>query len=229
MNHFEIELRYELRTPQQLASFLSSCEKLHKKHDTDIYLDNPQALLYQRGIFVRIRNNKKLDIKFNRATLENPDLAIQDYCEEHSFALPLQVQDLERLNPLLVSLDLKPLIIADLDHLKYVNNFVEHYVVDKRRTTYKRDAFTICVDEVAGLGTFLEIELMASCVEDLERVKQSMQLLVKELDVVPLKTGYCTLLLRKKHFKQYLLGRFILDEDKVHRDAVGAGREILAR
>ena len=108
MNHIEIELRYEVLKPEQLTSFLAPFEKLHQKHDVDIYLDNPQAMLYQKGIFIRIRNEKKLDIKFNRATLDNPDLAIQDYCEEHSFALPLQEKDLVKLNELLVSLDLKP-------------------------------------------------------------------------------------------------------------------------
>ena len=141
-----------------------------------------QALLYQRGIFIRIRNGKQLDIKFNRATLDNPDLAIQDYCEEHSFGLPLQEKDLSKLNELLVSLSLTP-TVADLQHLKSINNFREHYRVDKIRTAYMHDAFTLCLDTVANLGTFIEIELMASTVEDLAAVKRQMQQLIKGLDV----------------------------------------------
>jgi predicted adenylyl cyclase CyaB len=217
MNHIEIELRYEVLKPEQLVPFLASFEKLHQKHDVDIYLDNPQALLYQKGIFIRIRNGKKLDIKFNRATLDNPDLAIQDYCEEHSFPLPLQEKDLAQINELLVSLDLKPPAIADLAHLKSINSFIEHYRVDKLRTSYKHDSFTLCLDEVADLGTFLEIELIANSIEDLAAVKQQMQYLIKELDVAPLKTGYGTLLLRKKDFGHYLMGRFVLEEDKIYR------------
>ena len=217
MNHIEIELRYEVLKPEQLPSLLASFEKLHQKHDVDIYLDNPQALLYQKGIFIRIRNSKKLDIKFNRATLENPDLAIQDYCEEHSFALPLQEKDLAKINELLVSLDLQPTAVADLEHLKNANTFGEHYRVDKMRTSYKHDSFTVCLDEVADLGMFLEIELMANTIEDLAAVKQQMQQLTRGLDLAPLKTGYGTLLLRKKHFEHYLQGRFILEEDKIYR------------
>jgi predicted adenylyl cyclase CyaB len=217
MNHIEIELRYEVLKPEQLVPFLASFEKLHQKHDVDIYLDNPQALLYQKGIFIRIRNGKKLDIKFNRATLDNPDLAIQDYCEEHSFALPLQEKDLSKLNKLLISLNLQPMAVADLEHLKSANNFDEHYRVDKMRTSYKHDSFTVCLDEVADLGMFLEIELMANTIEDLAAVKQQMQQLIKGLDLAPLKTGYGTLLLRKKHFEHYLQGRFILEEDKIYR------------
>lgn len=218
MNHIEIELRYEVLKPEQLPSFLAPFEKLHQKHDIDIYLDTPAATLYQRGIFIRIRNGKKLDFKFNRATLENPDLAIQDYCEEYSFPLPLQEQDLAKINGLLISLNLTPMIVADLEDLKSANNFDTHYTVDKLRTSYKHNSFTLCLDEVADLGTFLEIELMASNIENLAAVKQSMQQLICDLESAPLKTGYGTLLLRKKDFKHYLLGRFVLEEDKQFRN-----------
>lgn len=214
MNHIEIELRYEVLRPEQLTSFLTSFEKLDQKHDVDTYLDTPQVILYQRGIFIRIRNGKQLDFKFNRACLDNPQLTIQDYCHEYSFALPLRNDDLSTINKLLVSLALKPITAPDLNLFKSINNFGTHYIVDKMRTSYKRDLFTICVDEVAGLGTFLEIELMANTIENLARIKQEMQHLLKKLDIVPLKTGYGTLLLRKKDFQQYLLGRFILEEDK---------------
>ena len=67
------------------------------------------------------------------------------------------------------------------------------------------------------IGMFLEIELMANTIEDLAAVKQQMQQLIKGLDLAPLKTGYGTLLLRKKHFEHYLQGRFILEEDKIYR------------
>jgi len=216
MNHIEIELRYEVLKPSQIPTFLAPLTLLHKKHDIDIYLGNPGAILYQRGIFIRVRNGKKLDIKFNRACLDNPELAIQDYCEEHSFALPLQPSDLPKINDLLISLDLKPIASADLGLLKSVNQLDTHYVVDKVRTSYKHEQFTVCVDEVADLGTFLEIELMASSLEHIEHVKRSMQQLISNLDLAPLKTGYGTLLIRKKDFKHYLLGRFILEEDKVY-------------
>lgn len=214
-NHIEIELRYEVPESQRLEAFLAPLKKLHQKHDIDVYLDNEQAMLYRKGIFIRTRNGKKLDIKFNRATLEDPSLAIQDYCEEHTFVLPLQEGDLKRLNTVLLSLELKPVAVADFEQFMHVNSFAEHYVVDKMRTSYRHESFTICLDEVADLGMFLEIELMADTADDLSVVKRSMQQLIAGLDLTPLKTGYCTLLLRKKNFEHYLLGRFILEEDKV--------------
>jgi adenylate cyclase class IV len=215
MNHIEIELRYQILDTHQLAPFLASFQPLHRKQDIDIYLDTPQAILYQRGIFIRIRNGRKLDFKFNRACLDNPALAIQDHCEEHSFALPLIAADLPKINDLLVSLDLKPIATADLALLESVNNFDTHYTVDKIRTSYKHNLFTLCVDEVADLGTYLEIELMASTLDNLDSIKNQMQGLLFGLDLTPLKTGYGTLLLRKKDLTHYLLGRFILEEDRV--------------
>jgi len=215
MHHIEIELRYQILNTHQLAPFLAPFQPLHRKHDIDIYLDTPQAILYQRGIFIRIRNGKKLDFKFNRACLDNPALAIQDHCEEHSFALPLITADLAKINNLLVSLDLKPIATADLALLKSMNNFDTHYTVDKMRTSYKHNLFTLCVDEVADLGTYLEIELMASTLDNLDSIKNQMQGLLFGLDLAPLKTGYGTLLLRKKDFAHYLLGRFILEEDRI--------------
>lgn len=68
---------------------------------------------------------------------------------------------------------------------------------------------------MADLGTFLEIELMADSIENLAAIKQQMQLLLAGLSLAPLKTGYGTLLLRKHNFEHYLLGRFILEEDRV--------------
>lgn len=217
MNSIEIELRFELTNPSQLPSFLALFEKIRQSRDIDIYLDTSEAILYQHGIFIRVRNNGTLDFKFNRQCLDNPNLAIQDYCEEHTFELPLQAKDLGKINELLKSLDLHSIQTADLELLKANNHFGIHYCIDKRREVYKSEGFTICVDTVADLGTFLEIELMAKDIENLAVVKQQMLNLIKGLDVIPLSTGYGTLLLRKKDFAHYLLGRFVLEEDKQYR------------
>lgn len=221
MNHIEIELRYQVLDKHQLPTFLGQFEKLHQKHDVDVYLDNPEFQLYKRGIFIRLRNHKKLDFKFNRACLDNPDLEFQDYCEEHSFAIPLQEQDMEKINDLLISLLLKPITRPDLDLLKSINNFGTHYIVNKLRTSYKHNSFTLCVDEVMDLGTFLEIELMANSIENLKTVKIEMQQLLKGLSLEPVKIGYCSAIVRKQNFELYLLGRFLPEEDKIHRTLKG--------
>ena len=212
----EIELRYEVLDMTQLKKFLSPLKQLSCKHDVDIYFDSPTLRLYRKGIFVRTRNGKTVDIKFNRACLKDRTLAIQDHCEEYIFTLPLREPDRMRLNFVLLSLGLPLLRYADFMHFLEVNRFKEHYRVDKVRTSYQHELFTISVDEVTNLGTFLEIELMADTTDNLEAVTQNMRTLLAGLSLKPVKTGYGTLLLRKKDFKTYLLGRFILEEDKIH-------------
>ena len=76
--------------------------------------------------------------------------------------------------------------------------------------------FLLTFDADVLLDRNIEIELMVSSIENLAAIKLQMQQLLKGLDLKPLRTGYGTLLLRKKHFEQYLLGRFILEEDKVY-------------
>jgi len=214
MKNIEIELRYQVMNPSELSDFFKPMEYLDSKHVVDTYLDTPDLKLYQRGIYVRIRNNKKLDIKFNRANLDNPNLPRQDYCEEHSFALPLQNEDLTRLNTVLTSIDLKTTSIADLSQIQTINNFSSQYVVDKKRTSYKHAVFTFCVDVLENFGTYLEIELMAQNADHIESVKKEMHLLLLPLSLQPLRLGYTEMVLRKNRFDDYCRGRYALEENK---------------
>ncbi|KKT23335.1 MAG: Adenylate cyclase [candidate division TM6 bacterium GW2011_GWF2_43_87] len=215
MNTIEIELRYEVLDVKSLELFTIHLELLHKKHDIDVYFDTPDASFYQWGLYFRVRNNKKFEIKFNRACLEDPKLPRQDFCEEHGFSLPLQVHDLARLNELLLSLSLTPIYNADLETLKEANNLVSLYTVDKIRTSYKCGNFVLAVDEVAGLGMFLEIELMAQSTEGIEAIKQEMQCALAGLKIKPSRVGYDTLQMKKINYQQYLRGRFISELEEV--------------
>jgi predicted adenylyl cyclase CyaB len=216
-NHVEIELRYEILDQSQLPSFLAPLQKTKEACIVDIYFDTQNINLLKQGIYIRLRNNKKIDIKFNRECLKDPSLELQAYCEEYSFQLPLQTSDLDRFNSLVQELGLLPIDHADFDIFKEQNHLIEHRIVDKIRTSYSCNSFTIVIDEVANLGIFLEIELMANTLEFVTMVKKEMEQILMPLSLKPLQTGYDSLLLRKHNFKQYLQGRFILEEDKQYR------------
>ncbi len=217
VKNIEIELRYEILNKQELQDFLSSLHYQHTKHNIDVYLDTPDVDLLQKGVYIRIRDNKTLDIKFNRACLHDPNLEIQPYCEEYSFALPLKEKDLERLNEITAVIGLTSIEKADLDTYKQTNNLVDSRVIDKVRATYTYDIFTIAHDEVTNLGTFLEIEVMTKDTLQLAEIKYSMESLIAPLTLKPIKTVYDSLMLRKHNFPLYLKSRFILDEDKKFR------------
>ena len=215
MNNIEIELRYEIINPNQLASFLEPLKFVSKKQVIDIYLDTENADLIKKGVYVRIRDNKKIDIKFNRECLHNPDLELQPYCEEYTFTLPLKENELPQFNTVVSDIGLLPIEHANFDLFKQKNSLIEHRVVDKMRASYVQQQFTIVIDEVLHLGTFLEIELLANDSSKIDETKKEMESLLSGLSLKALKTGYDSLILRKNNFGQYLRGRFILDEDKV--------------
>jgi len=210
----EIELRYEVADQLALQNFVDRLQKIGTKRVVDVYLDTPDAHLLKRGIYIRIRDNKKLDIKFNRECLTNPDLEIQAYCEEYSFVLPLQADHMAKFQEVNTDLGLKVPTTPDLVWYQSANNLIEHRIVDKVRTTYRHDDFLIMLDEVKNLGSFLEIELMADTAEDIEAVKVRMLKTLEGLPLKPFKTGYDSLILKKQNFAQYVQGRFALKEDK---------------
>lgn len=216
MQAIEIELRYEVIDPKPVQNFVEKLTFVKKRHDIDIYFDTVDADLLSKGIFIRIRNGVSVDIKFNRECINNPDLPMQPHCEEHIFTLPIAPQETDRFNNLVESLALKPLVFQEnfFEMFKNHNNLVEHYRVDKKRTEYTHDIFTLAVDDVKDLGMFLEIECMATNTADVSSIEKAMQHFIAPLSLKPFKSGYGTLLLRDHNRAHYLKSRFILPEDR---------------
>jgi len=212
--NIEIELRYEVLDESQLESFKEPLKFLSTKRIVDVYYDTEDADLLKLGIYIRVRDNKSIDFKFNKACLQDITLDLQAYCEEHTFAYPLSEHDLERFNKLSSELGLKPVETANFNNFIAINALIDHRTVDKERSSYKAGNFVITIDYVKNLGAFLEIELMAANTENISEIKKSMEEILLPLSLKPLKTGYDSMLLRKYNFQQYLQGRFILDEDK---------------
>ncbi len=213
MKKIEIELRYEVLEPKKLVPFTQELAKLKTRRIVDHYLDTSGFDLIKNGIFVRIRDNKKLDIKFNRECLQNPDLEGQPYCEEYSFTLPLEPKDLALLNETAKTIGIKTIDRADLRHFKTINNIGPALTIDKKRSSYTKDDYTIDVDTVAHLGTFLEIEMMADDTSSIDEVTRQMKKIIAPLSLKPLSAGYVSLMLRKNNFDIYLQSRYLLKED----------------
>lgn len=211
--NIEIELRYEIIDESSLSKFLAPLPLLSKKRIVDIYLDTPTAELIERGIYIRLRNNHKLDIKFNRACLDDPTLEMQAYCEEYSFEIPLVAEELTLFNKINDDLGLKK--ASTLEEYKALNSLSDHRTVDKTRTTYSIADFSLAIDEVQDLGTFLELELLSNSIDAIDSVTNQMKDLLSTLQLKPLRTGYDSLILRKHNFPHYLKGRFALPEDKM--------------
>jgi hypothetical protein len=86
---------------------------------------------------------------------------------------------------------------------------LEEFVhIEKQRSTYVGDGIEVCLDEVSGLGSFIEVEAVGSTgVAAATRFCSQ-----KALTNLPL--GYVELWLRKHDFQTYRCGRYLLAQDR---------------
>lgn len=59
----------------------------------------------------------------------------------------------------------------------------EIVTVDKIRLESKTEDYTICIDEVAGLGLFIELEVLTEDSADVKNIQQQMYNFLKNLDI----------------------------------------------
>ncbi len=208
----EIELKFQVLEEPQVRDFLKNLSFINKKRIVDIYLDTKNADLYKKGFFIRIRDNKILDFKYNLEDVEGK----HEHCEEHSFLLPLTTDSLNSINKICKVLGLVGITNPSLEELKIKNNFISSMVIDKVRERYKNENFGFCFDVVKKMGKFLEIEAHVSSEEDLEKIKNKMREKIKNLKLKLITTGYNELYWKKHNIEIYKQGRYLLEEDKIN-------------
>lgn len=214
MKNIEVELKFQVLDDAQIDKFLGGFQFVDKKRIVDIYLDTRGGDLYKRGIFVRVRDNKKLDFKFNLADFQNQNkLSRHEHCNEFSFSLPILEVSVAPINEISRILTMKEISNPDLEEFKNKNNLIDSMIIDKFRQRYSDGRFEYSFDDVKGLGKFIEIEQMASPEDNLEKIKDEIR---KKLDHLKLKlitTGYNEIYWRKHDFNLYLQGRYLFEED----------------
>ena len=214
MKNIEVELKFQVLDSNQIGKFLSGFQFVDKKRIVDTYLDTREGDLYKKGIFVRIRDNKKLDFKVNLADFRAQDrLSKHEHCNEFSFPLPLLEVSIAPINKISRILTLKEILNPDLEDFKNKNNLIDSMIIDKFRQSYSDGRFEYSFDDVKGLGKFIEIEQMASPKDNLEKIKDEMRKKLHNLKLKLITTGYNEVYWRKHDFNLYLQGRYLFKED----------------
>jgi predicted adenylyl cyclase CyaB len=209
--NLEVELKFQVLDELQTKNFLKNLKFLGEKRTIDVYLDTKDGDLYKRGIFIRIRDNKKLEFKFNLADIQSKKFSKHEHCDEFSFPLPLTRDSIRKINEVCRILGLKE--VSSLEELKSKNNLIDSIIIDKVRQKFTDGKFEYSFDDVKDLGKFLEIEYKASSNEDMEKIKEEMREKLKGLNLKLITTGYNELYWRKNNFELYLQGRYLLEED----------------
>lgn len=219
----EIELRYQILKDATPLKFRNLFGNPTKKHVFDEYLDTAKGELYRKGVFIRIRNYKNLDFKFNLEDLLKKNFKNDHtHCDEYSFIIPFNQRKQQSFQSVCNILNLhSPTTKFSFQHFKKENNLTSLVTVDKERYTYKHPDYIISVDYLNNLGQFLEIErivqLPSRNVEvNLERHKQQIKNFASSLGfkLQPNNTGYCELALREQNFDLYQQGKYVLETDK---------------
>jgi len=175
----------------------------------------PNADLFKRGIFIRIRNRQTVDIKFNPEDIAQETTAYVEHthCDEVSSPLPLREASMTAINAVLSALGLRRMSSPSLEAFMQNNNLGESLTIDKQRTTYQDGRIHLDLDKVKDLGTYLEIEQMTDESGNRDLILQEMHRHLKGLSLRHVNVGYNELYWRKHDFNIYLQGKYLLAED----------------
>ena len=193
---------YEIKTAiesSQLASICEGFEWVSESKLSDQYFDTADRRLFLAGVFVRLRNGGRVDIKYNA---DINDVS-HSHCSDTGYSYPLSESDKLVIREFIGEfLDLGP----ESDILG--SCLVPFVRIEKLRNDYVRPGLTLSVDEVAGLGLFVELE--ADSVSHVSAMYEIFR--AHSLDNLPV--GYVEIYLRSYNYPLYLQGRYVLPDDK---------------
>jgi adenylate cyclase, class 2 len=180
MKYTEVERKYTLADPERLIGRLTDlgATPAPSVHQIDSYYNAPHRDFLGPDViseWLRLREQPgKTSINYKRWLPEGA--AVKTHCDEYESA----VTDLEALRRTFAALDFTPMV-----------------VVDKVRQEWRLDDVVVALDQVAGLGSYVEFEFDgdAETVKDaLDRLRKFVATLGIELGE-PLNHGYPHLLL----------------------------------
>lgn len=210
-NPIEMEKRFQV-LQNNLDDFLKDKRFISSKRVVDQYLDTPDGLFYQDGIFIRVRNEKSLDIKFNPDHLGIKTVSEHIVCHEYNVGLPFEPSTVHVFETLKKMIPIKCPTPYTYDAFLKVNNLETLVLLDKKRTTYENDMFILAVDEFFDFGTFLELEAKDNNMPKeffLDEVRKTTQnIKVKEFN-----SGYIELRLRQVNKPLYLKGKYLINPE----------------
>jgi adenylate cyclase class IV len=198
----EVEVR-SLLTPAiavRLQEKLASISVSEVKSSQDVYYDTSQfdLLRHRQVVFVRLRESSLLQFKFDEGSIFQERIA----CIEREFAVsedsfPEKAHHLFRV--FLPTWQ----TAATWEQAIACNNLVELARIEKRRSVYINGSLIISLDQVEGLGNFVEIERRCQEGADIRAAEEHVHTFLAEIGGTSLKAGYLELWLYKNNATAY--------------------------
>jgi adenylate cyclase class IV len=202
----EVELKFEIQSRarallQARLAALPSVRCLEYISNIDGYYDTEQFECLQQEVFFRIRNHRRLEIKFHE--LADPS---HTHCTERSFPLQAEPALVKEMNALCARFFPKWREGKTVEEAIQINGLVEFAHIVTLRTRYACDDMILCIDDVEGLGDFFEIETACEEPTQIEPALVRLHSFVSELafpSLLLVQTGYVELWLRFYHPRIY--------------------------
>lgn len=201
----EVELKFELLPTSwpQLKERLASRQPKCHVQNSDTYYDTAGLDFLSQAVFVRVRNHKHLEFKFNE---QAAPAHIQ--CTERTFSLLPDPRQAEEMNTLFSRFMPRWRSADTVEEALHQNNLVELAHIENSRNQYAYDDLIICVDQVEELGDFLEIEMQCEEGYATRQAEARVQSFASGLAARQVRIGYVELWLQKHHPQAYLRGRY---------------------
>ena len=166
----EIEVKAKLIDKEKVLECIknSGAEFLGKKHQKDIVFWPNHIRKIEEGVnllginYLRIRNQESENGKKIIFTLKQPTTNQSD-CKEYE--IEIKEADIDNLESIILNL-----------------GFYEFCITEKNRETYKLGEIEICVDDVVGLGKYIELEKFGK-VEETEKIQDELSEVLKSWGV----------------------------------------------
>jgi adenylate cyclase, class 2 len=203
----ETELKCRL-TPdvyRRLDGYLGTMQRGGSVHNLDIYYDTASWELLRRAVFVRVRNQARLEFKFNEQAEQR-----HVHCTERAFSLTADDAAIEQMNGLFASFLPAWRAASDVERAITGNHLIELARIDNRREVYTDGLLEVSIDVVEDLGDFLEMEICCSETWELEKALATLQRLAHDLQAEHIPVGYVELWLREHNVAAYQAGRYHL-------------------
>lgn len=209
-NPIEMEKKFRVLS-NDLDSFLKSKKFISSKRVVDEYLDTPEGRFYKNGIYIRVRNQKSLDIKFNPEHLGALNVTRSTICHEYNISLPFDISSIQVFDPLEKMINLKCPNSYTFENFSITNNLKPIVVLDKNRSTYEDEMFIIAVDEFSDFGTFIEFEAKDNTIPS-DVFLNAVEQITQNLDLQEFNSGYIELRLREINPTLYLKGKYLIKD-----------------
>ena len=201
----EVELKFELPPTSwpQLEERLATMHLTSRKRNSDTYYDTAGFDLLSQAVFVRVRNHMQLEFKFNEQAVP---AHIQS--TERVFSLVPEPRQAEEMNALFSRFLPLWRPTATVKEALQQNGLVELAHIENRRVQYRHDDLVVCLDQVEGLGDFVEVETQCEEGSDTHQAVAQLYCFASGFAARQVRVGYVELWLQKHHPQAYQKGKY---------------------